>query len=200
MCTIPDCGKPVKATGLCVVHYARQYRLRNAKPKVVRLCEIEGCENRHEARGLCSAHYQRLVRYPKLAADPTYRARETKRLRLLAESRREFERERARVYRDSPAGKAARARRESERRARVAGLNYEVFTDQEMLELYGTDCHICLEPIDLDAPRRPGKPGWERGLQREHVIPIASGGPTTLDNCRPAHALCNLKKGKRLAS
>jgi hypothetical protein len=199
MCTVEDCSLPVRAIGLCAKHYAREYRRRNAKPRAVRVCSIEGCEAVHEARGLCSAHYQRLIRYPKLSADPEYRERENARLRALADSRRAYERERSKAHRATPEGRAAHRRRESERRARVRGLNYEVFTDEEMLALYGADCHICGGPIDLEAPRRAGVPGWEHGLQREHVIPISGGGPTTLENCRPAHGLCNIKKGRSLA-
>jgi len=32
------------------------------------------------------------------------------------------------------------------------------------------------------------------GLQIDHVIPIVKGGPDTLNNVRPAHGLCNIKK------
>lgn len=196
MCDIDDCGLPVRSIGLCAKHYAQDYRRKNAKPKSVRLCEVEDCGNKHRSKGFCDKHYQRFVTQPKRSADPVYRERQRKRLRTLAASRREFERERSKAYRETPEGRAARARRESERRARVAGLNYEVFTDIEMLALYGTDCHICLEPIDLDAPRRVGVPGWELGLHREHVVPITKGGGTTLENCRPSHGLCNLMKAK----
>ena len=60
--------------------------------------------------------------------------------------------------------------------------------------MYGSDCHICLNPIDLLAPRQPGIKGWEYGLHIDHVIPLSKGGPDTLGNVRPAHGSCNVKK------
>ena len=84
------------------------------------------------------------------------------------------------------------------RRAFKLGTVSIPFTNEEMLDLYGTDCHICLEPIDLDAPRQVGVEGWERGLHREHVVSLSQGGTDTLDNVKPSHGLCNLRKGNRV--
>lgn len=83
------------------------------------------------------------------------------------------------------------------RRARLLGNESEPYTEQEVLELYGTDCHICNEPIDLQANRRAGQDGWEKGLHIDHVIPILKGGPDTLENVRPSHGLCNISKGAK---
>lgn len=83
------------------------------------------------------------------------------------------------------------------RRARKLSVLSIPFTDSEMIAKWGDSCHICLEPIDLDAPRRTGVLGWERGLHREHVVSLSNGGTDTLDNVRPAHGLCNLRKGNR---
>ena len=83
------------------------------------------------------------------------------------------------------------------RRALKAMAVSEPYTEAEVLEKYGTDCQLCFEPIDLDAPRGIGKgEGWERGLHIDHTISISEGGPDTLDNVRPAHALCNIKRPK----
>jgi len=90
-----------------------------------------------------------------------------------------------------------RRRNEHRRRAETASVESEDFSDAEMLEFWGTDCHICGEPIDLDAPRATGAPGWERGLHREHVIGLVNGGSNTLANCKPAHGICNLRKPKK---
>ena len=81
------------------------------------------------------------------------------------------------------------------RRAMVNGVESEPYTKEQVLELYGTDCHICGEPIDIKAPRKAGRTGWERGLHLDHLIPISKGGPDTIDNIRPAHGQCNLRKG-----
>ena len=84
------------------------------------------------------------------------------------------------------------------RRARKLNNGVEVYTIQEVLETYGTDCHICHWPVDMSAPRRTGYPGWETGLHIDHVIPISKGGEDTLANVRPSHAYCNNSKGARL--
>lgn len=80
------------------------------------------------------------------------------------------------------------------RKARLRNAPSEPYTTQQILDLYGTDCHLCHEPIDLDAPRVQGRQGWERGLNLEHVIPISRGGTNMINNVKPSHALCNMKK------
>ena len=75
----------------------------------------------------------------------------------------------------------------------------EVYTTLQVLETYGTNCHICNGPVDLSAPRLVGRGvGWEHGLHIDHVIPISKGGPDTLSNVRPSHAYCNISKRDRL--
>ena len=83
------------------------------------------------------------------------------------------------------------------RRALRLGNGHEPYTEVEILGIWGTDCYLCGEPIDLDAPRRPGIPGWERGLHMEHVTPLSKGGEDTSKNVRPAHGGCNLVKGSK---
>jgi len=83
------------------------------------------------------------------------------------------------------------------RRASKLSNGFEFYTESEVLDLYGTCCHICSLPIDLSAPRSCKKEGWETGLHIDHVIPIARGGSDTLDNVRPSHGLCNIKKGAK---
>ena len=87
-------------------------------------------------------------------------------------------------------------KRESERRRRANRFNngFEYYKESFVLELYGTICHICGIDIDLKAPRLAGLEGWEMGLHIDHVIPLSKGGQDTLDNVRPAHGVCNVKK------
>jgi len=80
------------------------------------------------------------------------------------------------------------------RRARKFENGTEPYTEQMVMELYGTDCHICNEPIDLEAARRVGVEGWEQGLQLDHVVPLSKGGDDRIENLIPAHGLCNLRK------
>lgn len=88
------------------------------------------------------------------------------------------------------------SKRSSERRRRANKFNngFEFYNESEVLDLYGSICHICLNPIDLLAPRQAGVNGWEHGLHIDHVIPLSKGGPDTLENVRPAHGSCNVKK------
>ena len=84
------------------------------------------------------------------------------------------------------------------RRARIRGNGFEYYTESQVLDLYGTICYLCNTQIDLTASRYQGhSKGWELGLHIDHVIPIVGGGPDTLENVRPTHAQCNLKKNAK---
>lgn len=69
-----------------------------------------------------------------------------------------------------------------------------LYSDIEVVQMYGARCHICLGPIDLDAPRQCGKPGWEKSLHIDHVFPLSKGGLDTIENVRPSHGQCNIVK------
>lgn len=95
--------------------------------------------------------------------------------------------------------KARRIRpRAGGRTAKSYGVKTEKYTYAEVLNLYGTNCHICLDPIDLNAPRNVGRDGWEKGLHIDHVIPMSKGGEDTLFNVRPSHAKCNIIKNDKI--
>ena len=83
------------------------------------------------------------------------------------------------------------------REALKKGNGFEHYTEKQVLEKYGTDCYLCGLEIDMKAPRLVGKTGWENGLHIEHVVDLALGGPDALDNVRPSHGICNLKKKPR---
>lgn len=80
------------------------------------------------------------------------------------------------------------------RRARMLGNGAEPYTREDVLKTYGTDCHICGDPIDLSVSGKVGTPGWERGLHLDHVVPLEDGGPDTLANVKPSHGGCNTLK------
>lgn len=88
----------------------------------------------------------------------------------------------------------AKRRSEARRRSTV----YEKYTELQVIDIYGSVCHLCGKDIDMTAKRSPGKPGWELSLHLDHVIPISKGGTDTLENVRPAHGICNIKKGARV--
>ena len=83
----------------------------------------------------------------------------------------------------------------SKRKALRQSNGHSPYTDKQIFDLYGTDCHICSNPIDFNAPRQAYiGDGWELGLQFDHLIPLSKGGSDTLENIRPSHAICNMKK------
>jgi len=97
------------------------------------------------------------------------------------------------------ANKEKRSQDSRKRRAMKVTNQSESYTTQEILDYYGTDCHICKKPVNLTAPRSNGKPGWELGLHLDHVIPISKGGSDLINNIRPSHGKCNLRKSDKVA-
>ena len=85
-----------------------------------------------------------------------------------------------------------------EKRALLRSVESESYTAASIVELYGSNCHLCDEPIDMSAPRLVGSEGWERSLHLDHLIPLVAGGNDLVSNIRPSHALCNLIKGGRV--
>lgn len=81
------------------------------------------------------------------------------------------------------------------RRAKIKSNDFIKYSEKEVINLYGTNCHLCNKQIDMTASRAIGSNGWENSLHIDHVTPIALGGADKLENVRPAHGLCNLKKG-----
>lgn len=77
------------------------------------------------------------------------------------------------------------------RRARLRNSAIAPYSTQQVIALYGTNCHLCGKPIDMNAPRWTAVPGYELGLHLDHVIRISEGGPDTIENIRPAHGICN---------
>jgi len=90
--------------------------------------------------------------------------------------------------------------REYDRKRRASKLNngFEKYSEEQVLSMYGDACHICNNLINLDANRSVGLPNWEMSLHIDHLIPISKGGSDSLENVRPAHALCNLKKSSNM--
>jgi len=86
-------------------------------------------------------------------------------------------------------------RKRHKRRAHKNNALTESYTIKQIISIYGNDCHICMEQIDLTAPRSTRYLGWELGLHLDHVIPLSKGGSDLIENVRPAHAQCNLVKG-----
>jgi DNA mismatch repair ATPase MutL len=100
---------------------------------------------------------------------------------------------RSRKWREDNPEKTKLSRIMAQGRRRSAGEKNR-FSVEDVTNLYGTDCHICGEAIDMDAPRRAGAEGWRRSFWIDHVVALANGGHHTLENVKPSHAECNLNK------
>ena len=191
-----------QARGLCTPHY-KEWRGEHV------FCSVEGCSRPERSLKLCDMHYNRHLRIGSPGE---------------AEQRKVFKHtekcsaegcERGRVSFEFCSRHYTKNRRNSmtveerrilsapphTRRRRALKLNAptERYTAIDIVKLYGSVCHICNEDIDLSAPRHPANGvSWERGLQLDHVIPLSKGGTDLINNIRPAHVLCNMRKHARL--
>ena len=201
ICLADDCERPKGKNyrGYCSRCYQRKRKDGSLPllPRLPEFCEIEDCDRAAQARNWCSTHYQRWITtgttdWPGKRAEYRQPPRD-----WTPEQVREARNERHREYNRANADKWDGYHHE--RRARMAGATYESVSVKDVITLYGTTCHLCDDPIDLDAPRssRSGS-GWERGLHLDHVTPLSKGGTHTIENVRPAHGWCNLSKGAKL--
>lgn len=65
---------------------------------------------------------------------------------------------------------------------------------KKVVEVYGTTCYLCDGQIDMSAPMAVGDDGWQLGFHIDHIVPRKFGGGDEIENLRPTHAFCNLKK------
>lgn len=154
------------------------------------------CSNCREANREYMQRRRRTSPEKTLQEDRRYRDAHREQIRETAKIYRKDNADAIKVRKKIWRAGAVDQRRQAERKRRAArlGNGWEDYTEAEVLDLYGTDCYLCGEPIDLSAPRRPGIPGWERGLHIDHLIPISKNGPDTKENVRPTHGPCNLSK------
>ena len=147
---------------------------------------------RKEKQVIYNAAYYAANKEKKAVANAAYYAANKERRVAWCEANKESKAAKQTVYRAANPDISRRA--QARRRALRLGNGWERYTEQQVLEIYGTDCHICNLPIDLSAPRLIGEQGWENGLHIDHIIPISKGGADMLSNVSPAHGTCNVKK------
>lgn len=185
-------------------------------------CSVEGCETPSKVKGLCKRHYDAeryLTRLDYFRTDERRaavaeqsRARRAANPEAVAEYNRRYyaanrgrEAERCRAWRQANPDRhyansvrwrqanpeKARAqwqRKHAARWARIVDTRTDPVDYAAVVERHGMWCYLCEQDITTLAD-----------LHLDHVIPLALGGPHTEDNLRPAHALCNQRKGARLA-
>lgn len=81
--------------------------------------------------------------------------------------------------------KAEKARRRARGRTTIAAP----VSLQDVLKVYGLKCHICGKRVN------PSTTNQADSATMDHVVPMALGGWHDLCNLRPAHHLCNSRKG-----
>ena len=112
------------------------------------------------------------------------------------ELNKDKENERTKKYRSFNKDKINGYKRK--RRALMLGNDHSKYTLKQVIDVYGLNCYMCDKAIDFKAPRQAGKDGWEYGLHLDHYVPLSKGGADNLENVRPAHGLCNIKKGSKV--
>lgn len=147
-------------------------------------CIYDSCDQIRQIKGMCRKHYN--AEYFKQNRESiliSHRKYYKENQEKMQKWRRDYHKKHPEV-----------SRRNSLIRKNRENSKYKTYTDLEVLQLYGINCSICLEPIDLNAPRRTGRPGWQKGLHIDHLIPVSLGGLDNIQNVRPTHGLCNLHK------
>lgn len=152
-------------------------------------------KSKEELKAINAANYQK-NREARLAyAKEYYKANKEHRdikgrqwARENADKTREYNRK---SYQKNPNKAIIRSR---QRKIKMMGNGYKLYTLEQVLEEYGQVCYLCELEIDLTLPRKIGVAGWEFGLHLDHVTPISKGGQDCLENVAPTHAICNLNK------
>lgn len=173
-----------------------------------RTCTDEGCNARHYAKGLCQKHYNAAyyarnsdtvrerarswaVENPdrKRANDHAWADANADRKRTNDAAQKARKREHYRdLHRAAYLADPERAKERWRRRRALKRANgYEPVSYVAILNEHGMICHICGDAI-----------ATREDLHFDHVIPLSKGGSHTASNIRPAHALCNWRKGTRI--
>ena len=193
LCSVTECGKRVRAKGLCNAHYERQRRLGDARPdqplrRFARPVDHEDgsrtctwCGSRKSisefgtSRGLPRAHCLQCA-----CAD--------RRARYDAEP----DKHRSRVIQWIKANPDRSHAIKAARRARERGAEGAV-SRADLRERDGDMCSYCATPLDFN-PENYNEPDH---VTVDHVIPLIRGGQNTLDNTALACRQCNLSKGAK---
>ena len=179
------CGEPVRARGMCRKCYRADYLLRNKEHEYA-TAKAWRAERIQEMRAQNMTYYY---------ANPEYfAAKYQANKEAIGVRRRELDsdpvriarrREREREWRKDNPEWALRNREGQRRRRRTDGISVSYAA---ILAKFGMVCHICT--LDIESLE---------DLHMDHVIPLSKGGPHSEDNIRPSHAVCNMRKGAKIA-
>ena len=152
-----------------------------------------------EQHGVRIGDYYRCKRYNTVACPACKAIAAAYRRAQVAKDPKKYQEQDKEYYRRYPHKKTEVNRKKARKdRARLKLVKSVNFFTKDVLDLWGTDCHICSQPIDMRITRHAGEPGWQYGLNLDHVIPLAKGGHNVISNVKPSHAICNIKKSASL--
>lgn len=199
-CEFPGCTNKVKATGLCNTHYRQ--KLKYGRPGSTlthnkgKICKVDGCKKDAVSKGMCRNHYIQNLKY----GDPNVLIKRfnhgpcsvcnERPARKKGMCQKCYYRHRAAT---NPEFAEKMSSRNGRRRAAKNGGKSEKYTKSDVIESYGSKCHLCGEDIDL-TKKYPD----QQSFTMDHVIPISKGGDDILSNIRPAHFSCNSRKRDRV--
>lgn len=221
-CTVPDCGKPHRARGLCNTHYGQRHQPERHKKRdmpcawcgvTVRKFPRSGAKfgvtcsdacrthvqqlgRRGEARSACT-ELVRLARIPR--TDGRYRPSRKPR-RYFAGNCHACGAPFISIYFERTCSAECKAVRDADakrdgkhrRRAIIRGAAWESFTRTEIFERDNWTCWICHELVDRDAD-----PQSDFAPSLDHIIPLANGGTHQRSNAATACRGCNSRRSNR---
>jgi len=196
----PKAGRPKRnCSSVCRERHRQKQKL---KPKVPHTCQYCRAEfESSSARRFCSTQcrldagrIESRVRYwearkekaPSFVTTPCGWCKEPRTY--------EFGKSTVRAYHPECTIEAKRARYRIKTVKRQGLINKPSrLAADEVVRVYGNNCAICNEPIDLTLKRTSS-----RGLTVDHWVPLSKGGSDDMSNLRPAHWNCNRKKSDKL--
>ena len=179
VCSFEGCEKPSRNHGLCIGHNTQRYKgkpLVPLRPKQIRPrglpCEVcGGTDYEINNTRFCSERCKHLDRQFGGNVPVSYacgKCGETVMYTREGKKRRPL---------------SARLCDRCNRRKQLSGF-VQTLADRD-----GTDCQICLEPLDISKRGRE-----DDSVSVDHIIPVSYGGTEELENLRLAHLGCNRKR------
>lgn len=212
-CTEGQCGRPLRARGLCSMHWKRRY---GKRAKALVPCAVCGIEVEKDAdtkrRSVCSPECRRFLQFgdwPACTIPDTHPVLSTRIPDDHPVRRKPYDTWDNRVYRiyipdcrwcghsfvtrQPSAVICSRRCRRREAKAKRKALAYGAggtYTWTEVIRLFikfGRCCAYCRQPV-------LGQP------EPDHVVPLSRGGSNSVTNILPACSTCNNSKSDRTPS